>query len=249
MSWVKIDDKFPEHLKVTGLSDAAFRLYVSALCYANRQETDGFVPRAQVPLLVRTRGEGQIAELLAAGLWSSVQAGYSIHDYLLYQPSHADLDRSRQMRAEAGRRGGLRSGQVRRAPRSSDPETAVVDAKPGSADEANLNPVPRAVPVPEPVSTNVERDAEDGDAHGDVVDRCLASLQGVHGYRSDPTRDRALIGEFVTRKPEVDWVEEIRKLATWVLDKPLGPNPSFELRRWLGNAIGYEKRQAEEESA
>ena len=43
MSWVRLDDNFPNHPKVVGLSDQAFRLYISGLCYASHYLTDGLI--------------------------------------------------------------------------------------------------------------------------------------------------------------------------------------------------------------
>jgi hypothetical protein len=43
MTWIKLDDNFPDHIKVTDLSDKAFRLYITLLCYCNRLLTDGYV--------------------------------------------------------------------------------------------------------------------------------------------------------------------------------------------------------------
>lgn len=89
MAWVKLDDKFPDHPKVVGLSDAAFRAYIVALSYANRYLTDGFVP---VPILPKPR---IVAELVGAGLWDRVEEsgrflGVSIHDYIDFQPSSSE---------------------------------------------------------------------------------------------------------------------------------------------------------------
>lgn len=95
MAWAKIDDKFPEHEKVVGLSNAAFRLHVSAICYAARNETDGrILPAAARALRGRPR---DMAELVSAGLWELRGGdGWAIHDYLLYNPSHADLEKKRE---------------------------------------------------------------------------------------------------------------------------------------------------------
>lgn len=40
MSWFHLDDNFPDHRKVAGLSDAAFRLHVAGLAYCSRGLTD-----------------------------------------------------------------------------------------------------------------------------------------------------------------------------------------------------------------
>ena len=61
MSWVRIEDRFALHPKVVGLSDGAFRLYVSGLCYANLYHTDGRISHAAALALYQ-----RIAGLTAA---------------------------------------------------------------------------------------------------------------------------------------------------------------------------------------
>ncbi len=86
MPWVRLDDKFPEHPKVEALGDSAFALYVKALCYANRNLTDGFVPTAAVRRMGGPHFKHSCAALMAAHLWSGARDGYTIHDYLEFQP-------------------------------------------------------------------------------------------------------------------------------------------------------------------
>jgi hypothetical protein len=99
MTWAKLDDSFPEHPKVIGLSDRAFRVHVTAICFAAKNETDGEIPRAA---LARLAGTGKAAaELVAAGLWDTTsRGGWAIHDYLKYNPSKLLLDEKRQQTAE-----------------------------------------------------------------------------------------------------------------------------------------------------
>ena len=75
MTWVRIDDTFPEHPKVVGLSAVAFRLHVAAICYASRNLTDGFIPLGAV----RTLPGGtpnRVKELADAGLWITDGPGW-----------------------------------------------------------------------------------------------------------------------------------------------------------------------------
>lgn len=123
MAWTRIDDGFADHPKVIGLSDAAFRLHVHALCYAARTLTDGLVPHGWL-----TGGKGRrvpkaVTELVAARLWEEALPDYRIHDYLKYQPSRADAEGKRQeaadrmKRAREVRANNLRSSQeVRSTP-------------------------------------------------------------------------------------------------------------------------------------
>lgn len=104
MGWVRLDDVFPEHPKVLGLSDAAFRVHVHGLCYSNRYLTDGFVPDAVRP------GAKAVRDLIAAGLWNAIEGGWLIHDYLEYNEPRAAVLAERQAAKE--RRSGQRPPNV-----------------------------------------------------------------------------------------------------------------------------------------
>lgn len=82
--WVKLDDDFADHPKVVGLSDKAFRAYVSGLCYCARQLTDGHIPSRMVKALAPGRSG---TELEQAGLWIQNGSGVVVHDYLEFQPA------------------------------------------------------------------------------------------------------------------------------------------------------------------
>lgn len=81
MAWVKLDDQFPDHPKVDGLSDGAFRLHVSGLCHAGRYLTDGLIPKDRPSRLMAAYRPKYLKELTEAGLWIPVPDGYMIHDF------------------------------------------------------------------------------------------------------------------------------------------------------------------------
>lgn len=130
MPWVRFDDQFTIHRKVDGLSDAAFRLHVAAIFWCARNLTDGFVPREDLALVsARVRApERFAAECVIRELWHPADEtcpsatctapldgdGWVIHDYLVYQPSREKVLRERAQKQAAGKKGGERSGQVRR---------------------------------------------------------------------------------------------------------------------------------------
>lgn len=99
MTWVRIDDTFPDHPKVVGLTDSAFRTYVAGLCYAARYLTDGAIPSSAL----RSIGPRKAAaELERAGIWQRTDHGYAIRDYLDYNPSRAEVEANREKRRAAG---------------------------------------------------------------------------------------------------------------------------------------------------
>lgn len=99
MSWVKLDDGFPEHPKVQHVGLVGMALQVAALCYSARNLTDGHIPSAMVPKLtgMTPKASKTLAGLMVeSGLWDMCagQVGgteYVIHDYLDYNPSRASV--------------------------------------------------------------------------------------------------------------------------------------------------------------
>jgi hypothetical protein len=110
VSWLKVDDGYPDHPKIHALrADAAvgMALDTAGKCYASRHRTDGLVPAIVVPRLVLgLRRPLAIAErLVEVGLWEREGEDYRIHDYLDYNPSRADLESRREARSQAGAAG------------------------------------------------------------------------------------------------------------------------------------------------
>jgi hypothetical protein len=178
VTWVRIDDGFTQHPKVVAAGPLAMAMQVAALCYCNKNLTDGFIPRAVAKTLldweldndgaywtisVATddgRSETLAPEfvwdcLLAAGLWERVPGGFRIHDYLEYQPSKEDVLALRDVRAEAGRLGGLKRAENQaneaNAKQSASNQSSKIQAN------AKQNSSPYPYPVPEPLDgdTNV----------------------------------------------------------------------------------------------
>ncbi|MET8113744.1 hypothetical protein [Streptomyces prasinus] len=101
MPWVKLEDRFPSHRKVALLSDRAFRLHVSAICWCAENLTDGRIADRELPLVAHIRGIKATAKQLEdAGLWDRVEGGWEIHDYLDYNPSREQVTAERKKNAE-----------------------------------------------------------------------------------------------------------------------------------------------------
>ena len=118
MTWVKIDDEFYTHPKVSILRAdvmlACIGLHTLALSWCNHKLTDGVVPINQV---FRLAGDLTLAlpsgnphmlinELLRVGMWEHLpgdENAYLIHDYLDYQPSRAQVEALKEAQSKAGR--------------------------------------------------------------------------------------------------------------------------------------------------
>jgi len=105
--WANLDDQFPKHPKIVGLSDAAFRLHVSGICYCAQYTTDGLVQADAVKLLVPRYRPRSLEELTERGLWIPLLDGkaYEIHDYLQWNRSREQVEAERERKSKAGKKG------------------------------------------------------------------------------------------------------------------------------------------------
>ena len=198
MTWVKLDDRFPDDPKVEQLSAVAFRLYVSALCYCGRHETDGCIPRIRVQRLLPTGNHRKAAaELVTAGLWAEGDDCYVIHMYLKYNLAHAVLE---QKRVDDRLRKGLDSARIPDGipdgiQTESDAESAVDSERNSRGGPRGRHPVPsRPIPVaktsrPIPVTPRAGSEAAKAAVDRERVKEWLV----LHGYEADHANAEKLI--------------------------------------------------------
>jgi hypothetical protein len=146
MPWTMLDDGFPDHPKLVGLTMEQGYLWVLGINYCNRYLTDGNIPTGALAALHPTtplaRKRKAAQALVNAGLWDETPTGWAIHDFHDYQLSADEVKERRAKRAEAGRKGGRRSGQVRRSK---------AEANASSNGEANASPTVRSKREPHPI--------------------------------------------------------------------------------------------------
>lgn len=99
-TYIRVHDGMPDHPKVDGLSDRAFRLLVESWCWCSRHLTDGLIPAAAW----KKRGSAASRkELLAAGLVEQLPSGdVRMHDYLEHQRSAEQVAEVRKAKREGG---------------------------------------------------------------------------------------------------------------------------------------------------
>ena len=118
--FITVHDGMPDHPKIEGLSDAAFRLLVTTWCWCNRNRTDGKVTQASWA----KRGTPKARrELVDAGLAVPSEDGVQMHDYLEHQRSAAEIDELAEKRREAGRKGGLARASARASAKQTPEQT------------------------------------------------------------------------------------------------------------------------------
>ena len=179
MTWVRIDDEFPQHPKIASVGPLGMALQVAGLCYCNRYLTDGFIPLAVARTLLDFTGLGMrmwdskpepggtslfgggedataglvIEDLVEADVWKEAEVdgfrGYLIHDYLDYQPSKAQVEAERQLKVAAGQAGGQASAQARAQAKSKQVLNGISTEGQARA-QAKSNPKPIPKPIPIP---------------------------------------------------------------------------------------------------
>jgi len=142
MSWAKLDDRFASNVKIRNAwraSRASIGLYVMSITYSAQHETNGVIDQGWVHDTLPTRREREAAvqALVSAGLWITNGDGYSIHDYLDYQPSRESMEAKRAADSERKARG--RDTQARKRPRGIQADSA---RSPDGVQAESSGPVP-----------------------------------------------------------------------------------------------------------
>jgi hypothetical protein len=94
MVWARLNDTFPVHPAVRSLSDAAFRLYISAVCWASLHQAGGHIPSDQLHFIAdHPLARAYAGELVRAGLWETADDGWRIREHLGDQPDAEPVTR------------------------------------------------------------------------------------------------------------------------------------------------------------
>lgn len=143
MSWLKIDDGLFLHPKWVQTPAAARALWVTALSYCGKFANGGLIHPSLLPILGGSVDDAEA--LVASGLWERRDDSYQIHDFAEYNESSTPGRREHisDVRAEAGRAGGIASGESRR----SRPKQTRSKTKQNEAPGPGPEPVPEYIPT------------------------------------------------------------------------------------------------------
>lgn len=109
MSWLRVDDRFASHPKISQLSDREFRVWVKLLCFcaAYQDPTVDKVALDEVPGLTKAI----INRFGTAGLLDVVGDCFEIHNWEKFQPKDATgAERQARWRARNTVRNAVRNG-------------------------------------------------------------------------------------------------------------------------------------------
>lgn len=135
--WVRVDTKFPQHPKIVGLSDGAFRDLIEMITWSKAQGTDGVIRESvAVKFWERSLGELCTNDVAEPSLRKdSTQGVYILHGYLDMQESTEDAERRKERNRANGRLGG-RPPKPKNNPVGSE---KVTDSKPSGLENQNPN--------------------------------------------------------------------------------------------------------------
>lgn len=194
MSYAPIDDRFDDHPKYSEITLAEFGLIACAITYANRNLTDGRIPKGWPTRRFGRDGVRTAQGLVGKGIWLLLGDGnYEIIGFLDHNLSKAEVLSKRAKRAEAGRLGGVRSAASRGAAHGQTyaPANAEASARPnGQANgqaNASAGTQANAQAVAQVLAEPRLRLTSDSDSDSDLLPsqapapkRCRAKPSGDH---------------------------------------------------------------------
>ena len=192
MPWFPVDDTFHSHPKRLATSAAALGLWVVAGSWSNAHLTDGRVPDHVLPLLLPD-AVTLADELVQTGLWRRVRGAYVFNDWLEWGGKHtaAEVRAIRRKRADAGRLGGLASGQARQGKGKAKSEANRQANDPVDNPQGTDDRDPEGYLTSGDSGTKPEASAE-ANASGLVEPQALPSTYGTGLFQgAPPTRARA----------------------------------------------------------
>jgi hypothetical protein len=176
MAWVRLDDGFYDHPKARAVGKDGRELFTAGLCRVAETLSDGFIPEFELPLIAakaEVKPKPTAAKLVSVGLWEKVTGGWRVHDYHDYNPSAEAEREKRRKRAEAGRKGGLRSRPPGRSAQATREANASAIAPPNAQAIGEAESKQIGTPSPSPLFSkfSVPSSSTDGGGASDDDDR------------------------------------------------------------------------------
>lgn len=192
MTFTRLDDGIFEHPKMLRAGEDAAALYVRALVYCNRYLTDGYIPLEALSVITRRRdARALVARLVDANLLEvHPDGGWIVHDFHDFNPRSEDVKARRSelsaKRAEAGKRGGIRSGESRREEANAKQTRSKTEAN----DEANAKPQSQSQSQSKEEQTQREQSNPSEQPNGSVASATLSLLPDEEAPKAPRDIDR-----------------------------------------------------------
>lgn len=100
MAWLKIDDRVRTHVKIVAAGPQAAWFWFCGICYCREHLTDGFIPTGMLaslcPGVSGAQAKRHARKLIEVGLWHEAPGGFTVHDFLDWNPSRAQIEADRE---------------------------------------------------------------------------------------------------------------------------------------------------------
>jgi hypothetical protein len=168
-TYIRVHDGMPDHPKIAGLSDRAFRTLIETWCWCSRYLTDGVIPAVQWRRIGTPKSRKELENF---GLVDAVDDTFHVRNYLAFQRSAAEVAELRETRRNAGAKGG-RAKAARlanalanaKANGKQPPSKNVPDTETEELEESSSKPRLRGERLPDdwkPTAADVERQRTEG---------------------------------------------------------------------------------------
>lgn len=201
--WVRFENTMPEDERLPGLSDRAFRLWVNAVCYSSRGETDGLVPAVLMSSLSVTATKKTVDELVDAGMLIARGRKFEIHNYLKFNPSKAQLG---QMREKNKERASKWRGKHRNA--------ADNDVDNGASNAVSHSESLTGATTTDSVGSTSEDDGEQTQLTRERVDEACSILAAVDRWHIDEVG----VENAAATEPDGDLIRACHLAVSWGSD-------------------------------
>ncbi len=247
MGWVRVSDDFYDQRKFYGVTALGDALWIRGLAFANRNLTDGFIPKRAVKGLIDTTGlsisvdnftgrdaspDDAVTELLTADIWHEsghdcescpeVPRGvYLIHDYLDFQPSRESVLEERNR--ERGRLKDYRE-KKRNEKRTENVQETYARTTDDVTGDVRVE-YDRPQPQPQPqlrlnnVSQVLNRETGEFDSEISVINSSLKGL-GVSNFTKLHAELVSVTGRSVTVQQAYEIVLDLLSRASGIVEKP-----------------------------
>lgn len=145
MAYAQIHTQAPRHPKLLAVSDAAWRLWATGLCYVQEHMTDGLIPAVALVTFGVAKHQKAADELVAARLWHQDREGYRVHDYGDWNHTREEVAK----RQSAKRERWARWKQRQQADAANAPQTRLQTDCERTANASSSLPQPQPQPQPQ----------------------------------------------------------------------------------------------------
>lgn len=164
MSWLRIDDRFSRHPKVTQLNHKERWIWIDLLCYCASYQTGGYLPD-NIGELVAGASTRFLSKCSSLELVDVVAGELRIHDWQNYAPKDPTGSERQAAWRRRNRNGGVTEGVTEEETEDETDESSTSRTRTGARSRPVLSSPtsPRAVPVARPPAREPSPAEQPGD--------------------------------------------------------------------------------------